>query len=290
LDGAFSKAVQTILSVQGRVIVTGMGKSGHVGTKIAATLASTGTPAQFVHPAEASHGDLGMLTSADLCLALSNSGETAELADMISYTRRQRIPLIGITGRAGSTLAVQADVALIIPPVEEACAIGMAPTTSTTCAMALGDALAVALMKARGFNQEAFRLFHPGGSLGALLLTVADIMHTGEALPVVAPQTPMGQVLLVMSAKGFGVALVTADDRLHGIITDGDLRRHLDGLLDHAAAEVCTQNPATISPDLLVVDALAMMNQQAITTLCVADGQRNLLGLVHIHDCLRRSL
>ena len=287
LDSRFDAAVTAILDTKGRVIVTGMGKSGHVAGKIAATFASTGTPAQFVHPAEASHGDLGMLTAGDLCLALSNSGETAELAHIIAYTSDRGIPLVAITGRANSTLARRADVALTIPPVEEACAIGMAPTTSTMCAMALGDALAVALMQARGFDQKAFRQFHPGGSLGALLLTVGDIMHTGEALPLVPPECPMSEVLLLMSAKGFGVALIADQTRAIGIITDGDLRRHMGDLLDRVARDVCTPDPQSIPPGTLVIDALATMNRNNVTTLCVTGSELSLLGLVHIHDCLR---
>lgn len=287
LDSGFDAAVDAILATVGRVIVTGMGKSGHVAGKIAATLASTGTPAQFVHPAEASHGDLGMLTSGDLCLALSNSGETAELAHIITYTRDRGIPLVAITGRADSTLARRADIALAIPPIEEACAIGMAPTTSTTCAMALGDALAVALMQARRFDQHAFRQFHPGGSLGALLLTVGDIMHTGEALPLVPPDCPMSDVLLVMSAKGFGVAIVTEQSRPVGVITDGDLRRHMGDLLNRVAQDVCTLNPQSIPPSTLVIDALDTMNRTGITTLCVTGTDLSEFGLVHIHDCLR---
>ena len=287
LDSRFDVAVAAILDTKGRVVVTGMGKSGHVAGKIAATLASTGTPAQFVHPAEASHGDLGMLRSGDLCLALSHSGETAELAHIITYTLDRGIPLVAVTGRVDSTLARRADIVLAIPPIEEACAIGMAPTTSTTCAMALGDALAVALMQARGFDQNAFRQFHPGGSLGALLLTVGDIMHTGEALPLVPPDCPMGDVLLVMSAKGFGVAIVTEQGRPIGIITDGDLRRNMGKLLELAAGDVCTLAPQSIPPSALVTDALATMNERGITAICVFGEESSLLGLVHIHDCLR---
>lgn len=279
--------VATLLQVPGRVIVSGMGKSGHVAAKIAATFASTGTPAQFVHPGEASHGDLGMITRADACILISNSGETKELADIIAHTRRFDIPLIAITKNADSTLANQADHLLRLSDAPEACSIGMAPTTSTTMTMALGDALAVALMENRGFQQADFRTFHPGGTLGAQLLTVRAVMHKGEALPVVAAGTDMGDTLLEMSAKGFGVVAVVEEGKLRGVITDGDLRRNLKGLLDRTAGEVATGNPRTISADILLVDALGIMNDNRISALFAVDGDGRLEGLVHIHDALR---
>ena len=291
LDGAFADAVGLILSASGRVIVCGMGKSGHVGRKIAATLASTGTPAQFVHPAEASHGDLGMVTSGDVALVLSNSGETPELADIIAHTRRFGIPLIGVAGRAGSTLLRQADVALLLPNAPEACDQGIVPTTSTTMTLALGDALAIALMEHRRFTPDQFRVFHPGGKLGAKLATVAQLMHDDP--PLVPESQPMTETLLEMTRRGFGVVGVTdAAGRLTGIVTDGDLRRHMQGLLTHSAGEVMTAKPKTIAPDALAQQALALMQDRKITSLFVVDpaGDGRALGLIHVHDCLRAGV
>ncbi|MEO1000279.1 MAG: KpsF/GutQ family sugar-phosphate isomerase, partial [Pseudomonadota bacterium] len=268
-----------------------MGKSGHVGKKIAATLASTGTPAQFVHPAEASHGDLGMVTEADVVLMLSNSGETPELAHMIEHTRRFAIPLIGIASRPGSTLMQRADVGLLLPKAEEACPNGLAPTTSTTLTLALGDALAIALMEWRRFTPEHFRAFHPGGSLGARLVTVGELMHRGTGMPLARPETPMGEVLITMTNKGLGVCGVTDEaGRLVGIITDGDLRRKLAGLLDHSAGEVMTPSPLTARPDMLGAEALTILNARAITALFVVGEDGAPLGVLHIHDCLRAGL
>lgn len=293
LDASFARAVELMLSAKGRIIISGMGKSGHIGRKIAATLASTGTPAQFVHPAEASHGDLGMISASDVVLMLSNSGETPELADIIAYTRRFGIPLIGVASRPESTLLKASDVALVLPRAPEACGTGIVPTTSTTMTLALGDALAVALMEHRRFTPEDFREFHPGGKLGAQLSRVSDLMHKGDALPLVAEATPMGDALLTISQKGFGVVGV-ADDagRLVGIVTDGDLRRHMDGLLSHKAAEVMTKSPRTIAPDALAQEAVALMNAKKITCLFVVDPNGNgaAEGLIHIHDCLRVGL
>lgn len=293
LDGQFAQAVALILEVRGRVIVSGMGKSGHVGRKIAATLASTGTPAQFVHPAEASHGDLGMVTAGDVALVLSNSGETPELADIVAHTRRFAIPLIGVAGREGSTLMRQADVTILLPNVAEACGSGIVPTSSTTMTLALGDALALALMEHRRFTPDHFRSFHPGGRLGAKLARVADLMHAGEAMPLVPVTTAMGEALVVMSRKGFGVVGVTdAAGRLGGIITDGDLRRHLDGLLSLTVAEVMTRAPRTIDPGALAETALAAMNERKITCLFAVEpeGDGRPSGILHIHDCLRAGV
>lgn len=290
LPGTFDDVVHLLLAVKGRVIVSGMGKSGHIAHKIAATMASTGTPAQAVHPGEASHGDLGMVTGADAVILISNSGETRELADIIAHTRRFAIPLIAISRKADSTLAQQADHLLLLPDAPEACGIGMAPTTSTTCTLALGDALAVALMKLRGFERENFLAFHPGGTLGAQLLTVNAVMHIGAALPVVAEDTPMGQTLLEMTAKGFGVAAVVQDGALTGVITDGDLRRKLDHLMEHTAGEVATRGPRTTRPDALLSEALGIMNTQKISALFVLDEAGKLKGLVHIHDALRAGV
>lgn len=290
MPAAFDTVVHLLLNVPGRVIVSGMGKSGHVAAKIAATMASTGTPAQYVHPGEASHGDLGMITAADAVILISNSGETRELADIIGHTRRFAIPMVAITRNSDSTLARQADQVLALPDAPEACAIGMAPTTSTTCAMALGDALAVALMRLRGFDRASYLAFHPGGTLGAQLLLVSAVMHRGAALPVVAETTPMGETLLEMTAKGFGVAAVVEDGRLVGVITDGDLRRNLDHLLDRSAGEVATRSPRTIAPDALLTEALGIMNAHKISTLFAVDAEDRLQGLVHIHDALRAGV
>ncbi|MCC5972540.1 MAG: KpsF/GutQ family sugar-phosphate isomerase [Rubellimicrobium sp.] len=293
LDDSLPRAVDLILSASGRVIVSGMGKSGHIARKIAATLASTGTPAHFVHPAEASHGDLGMMTRGDVVLVLSNSGETPELADLLAHTRRFRIPLIGVASRAESTLLTQSDVAILLPEVTEACGSGIVPTTSTTMMLALGDAIAVALMESRDFTPANFRDFHPGGRLGARLSTVGQLMHGGEATPLVRRDTPMTETLLAISQKGFGVVGVTdPDGALAGVVTDGDLRRHMDGLLERTAGEVMTTPPLTIGPGALAEEAVALMNERKVTCLFVVDpaGSRNAVGILHIHDCLRAGI
>jgi len=295
LGESFTQAVEVLLACKGRVIVCGMGKSGHIARKIAATFASTGTPAQFVHPAEASHGDLGMVAQGDVALVLSNSGETPELADIIAHTRRFGIPMIGVASRADSTLLNQSEVAIVLPKAEEACGTGIVPTSSTTMTLALGDAMAVALMEHRQFTAEHFRAFHPGGKLGAMLSRVRDLMHGGAGLPLVEGGTPMSEALIEISRKGFGVVGVRGPDgRLAGIVTDGDLRRHMDGLLDHTAAEVMTANPVTIAPDALAQEALAIMNARRITCLFVVDPKGAepgaVQGLIHIHDCLRIGL
>ena len=291
LDDSFARAVDLIMAVQGRVIVSGMGKSGHIARKIAATFASTGTPAQFVHPAEASHGDLGMVTPGDVVLVLSNSGETPELADIVAHTRRFDIPLIGIAAREGSTLLRQSDVAILLPDAPEACETGIVPTTSTTMMLALGDALAIALMEHREFTPDHFRAIHPGGKLGAKLLKVRDLMHSD--LPQVTADRPMSEALLAISRSGFGVVGVTdAAGDLLGIITDGDLRRHMDGLLSLSAGEVMTPAPRTIRPDALAAKALAVMNNRKITCLFVLDPDTSAAaqGILHIHDCLRAGV
>lgn len=294
-DDAFDHAVDAILGARGRVIVSGMGKSGHVARKIAATLASTGTPAHFVHPAEAAHGDLGMVTNRDVALVLSNSGETPEIMALVAHTRRFDIPLIGVAKRRDSTLLRSADVALELPDAPEACAIGLAPTTSTTATMALGDALAVAAMTRRAFTPEQFRLFHPGGALGAQLLSVRALMHGADELPLIAPDAPMADAILEMSRRSFGVVgVVDADGRLVGAITDGDLRRKMDGLLDRTAGEVSTAGPKTIAADALAADALGRMNRMKITCLFVtetgSDAPERPVGLLHVHDCLRAGV
>ncbi|MDT0681549.1 KpsF/GutQ family sugar-phosphate isomerase [Roseicyclus sp. F158] len=293
LGASFAETIRTILAATGRVIVSGMGKSGHIGRKIAATLASTGTPAHYVHPGEASHGDLGMIKEGDVALLLSNSGETTELADMIAYTRRFGIPLISVSSVPGSTLMTRSDIALVLPEAAEACGRGIVPTTTTTMMLALGDALAVALMEQRAFTPERFRDFHPGGKLGRRLSKVEDLMHGRDQLPLVAEHTAMGEVLIVMSQKAFGVAGVTdGGGCLSGIVTDGDLRRHMGGLLELNAGQVMTPGPRTIRPEALAEEALAEMQRRRITCLFVVDGEMpsSPLGLLHIHDCLRAGL
>ncbi len=294
LDEGFGHAVALLAAVQGRVVVSGMGKSGHVGRKIAATFASTGTPAHFVHPAEASHGDLGMIVPGDAVLALSNSGETAELADLIGHARRFGIPLLAITGRGASTLAQAADVVLVLPASAEACPMGLAPTTSTTMQLALGDALAVALLNRRGFTRTDFQTFHPGGKLGARLRRVGDLMHTGDALPVATPDLPMPAALLLMTGKGFGCVCVTGEDgALAGIVTDGDLRRAMGpDLLSRTVGEVMNSKPLTARPEMLAAEALRVMNDRPrpITTLFVVDEARRPVGLLHVHDLLRAGI
>jgi len=293
LDERFERSVEMIAAISGRVVVTGMGKNSHIGRKVAATLASTGTPAMFVHPGEASHGDLGMITATDLVLALSNSGETPELADIVAYTRRVRVPLLAIVGRADSTLADTADLALVLPRHAEACPMGLAPTTSTTATLALGDALAIALLERRGFGMQDYGILHPGGSLGKKLIRVEQLMHRADALPLCELGTPMTEVMLEMSAKRLGcVGVLNGRGGLAGIITDGDLRRHLGPeLLERTAAEVMTAGPKTIRPQALVAEALATMNQaeRPFTVIFVVE-QRQPIGVLHVHDCLRAGV
>ena len=296
LDASFAAAVEQMMNVKGRVIVCGIGKSGHVARKIAATLASTGTPSQFLHASEAAHGDLGMVTMDDCVLVLSNSGETTELSDVIRYTRRYRIPLIGMASRTDSTLLKASDIALLLPRAQEACPTGLAPTTSTTLTMALGDALAVAIMERRGFTPEKFHQFHPGGALGAQLVTVGEVMHRGRDMPVVSADTSMRETLLEMTSKGFGIAgVVDAAGRLQGVITDGDLRRNMDTLLSQSAGEVATSDPLTIAPDALASAALGMMNnpERPATCLFVVDPGDEAgapVGVIHVHDALRAGV
>ncbi len=288
LSPAFDAAVALLRAATGRVIVTGMGKSGHVGRKIAATLASTGTPAYFVHPAEASHGDLGMIQNGDAILALSWSGETAELADMITYSRRFGIGLVAMTANAESALAREADVCLALPKSEEACPNGLAPTTSTTMQLAMGDALAVAMLEARGFTAHDFRMFHPGGKLGARLAFVRDVMHKDDAVPLIGGGARMAAAVLTMTEKRLGcVGVIDADGRLAGIITDGDLRRHMregGNLHSEPVGSVMTPDPITIAPDALAAEALALLNEKRRSVLIVVDGDRKPVGVVHIHD------
>ncbi len=294
LDGAFTAAVERLAECSGRVVLSGMGKSGLVARKIAATLASTGTPSLFVHPAEASHGDLGMIVPGDAVVALSNSGETSELADVVAHTRRFGIPLIAITGRTGSALARAADIVLLLPPAAEACPMGLTPTTSTTMQVGLGDAIAVALLTRRGFTASEFSAFHPGGRLGAQLRRVADLMHTGDAVPLAPIDLPMDRALLLMTGKGFGcVGAVAADGRLVGVLTDGDLRRAMGpDLLGRSIGEIMNPAPRTIGADALAAEALRAMNAapRPITTLFVIDPAGRPEGILHVHDLLRAGV
>ena len=296
LDGEFVRAIDTMLACKGRVIVSGMGKSGHIARKLAATLSSTGTPAHFVHPAEASHGDLGAIARQDVLLLLSWGGETTELADLLSYAKRFRIPVIAIASNPESTLAQAADVKLLMPRAPEACPNGLAPTTSTTMMLGLGDALAVALMERKGFSPDQYRDFHPGGSLGKALIRVADLMHRGDEIPLARDDASMREVLLVMAQRRFGcVGLTNTKGELAGIITDGDLSRHIDGdnFLARKASEIMTRNPKIAAPGQLAVEALGFMNENKITRLFVLEaGGKNKkpVGILHIHDCLRAGL
>jgi arabinose-5-phosphate isomerase len=294
LAHAFDEAVAIMTSATGRVIITGMGKSGHIARKLAATFASTGTPSHFVHPAEASHGDLGMVQSGDVILALSWSGETAELADIITFTRRFQISLIAITSNADSALGREADICLALPHAEEACPNGLAPTTSTTMQLAMGDALAIALLEARGFTAHDFRLFHPGGKLGARLSFVRDIMHKDDALPVVRMGTSMDHALLEMTSKRLGcVAVADQAGKLAGIITDGDLRRHMannKNFLAHNVEDIMTPAPLTIAPDTMAAEALAILSEKKRTVLIVTDHTNTPIGMVHVHDLYQIGL
>ena len=290
LDAAFDQAVELLFEAKGRIVCTGVGKSGHVARKIAATLASTGAPALFVHATEASHGDLGMIGDGDVILALSKSGETRELADVVAYAKRFSIPLIALTGAADSALGRAADVRLLLPDAPEATDDVNAPTTSTTQQMALGDALAVALLERRGFTASRFREFHPGGQLGAALRTVGDLMHRDDELPLVPPDAPMQRALIVMTEKRFGVVgVVDEHARLAGVITDGDLRRHMEGLLGHTAGEVMTPDPKCAHPQMLAGEALRIMNERRITVLFVVEEGRP-VGILHVHDVLRAGV
>jgi arabinose-5-phosphate isomerase len=296
LGEEFERATGILQRCKGRVIVTGMGKSGLVGKKIAATLASTGTPAFFLHPAEASHGDLGTVTDKDVILAISNSGETEEIIGLIPYLKRFDVKLISMTGKAGSTLAKASDVTLDIGVKEEACPMGIVPTASTTAAMAMGDALAVALLSARGFREEDFAALHPKGSLGKkLLVKVGDLMHSGEGIPRVSPETPMTETVIEMSSKRLGVTTVVDEGgRLKGVITDGDLRRGIEKwsgrFFEMKAGEVMARDPKTIEAGALAAKALAVMERHSITSLVVPDGDGRLLGIIHLHDILREGI
>ncbi|NOT43865.1 MAG: KpsF/GutQ family sugar-phosphate isomerase [Acidobacteria bacterium] len=294
LDARFERAVEVLLECRGRVIVTGMGKSGIICRKLAATLSSTGTPAFFLHPAEAIHGDLGVIQSDDVILALSRSGETEELLRLLETIRRLGARLIAMTGDAASTLAQAADVALDCQVVEEACTLNLVPTASTTAALALGDALAVSLLVARGFREEDFAHLHPGGRLGKRLMRIDRLMHAGALAPVVGTETPMAEVVYEMSRKGLGMTcVVDGEGRLVGIITDGDLRRHMTttaSVLDRRAGEVMTRDPVTVPPSLLAVEALRVLDQRKITAIVVTDSDHRVAGVVHLHDLWRTQM
>jgi arabinose-5-phosphate isomerase len=291
LPADFRAAVSLILGTTGRVVLCGIGKSGHIARKIASTLASTGTPSFFVHPAEASHGDLGMVMPGDVCILISNSGETSELGDIIAHCARFSIPMIGISKRPDSTMMRAVRLRLTLPDLPEACAIGMAPTTSTTLTLALGDALAVALMEQRAFRPDQFRTYHPGGKLGAQLVVVAQLMHGADAVPRVSADLPMAETLLVMTARGFGVAgVIDGKGRLVGVISDGDLRRRMDGLMTQTAGEVANPSPITVSPQTLAAEALSIMNRRKIGALFVVSDEGVPVGILHVHDCLRAGV
>lgn len=295
LDQRFERACAILFACKGRIVVTGMGKSGHVGSKIAATLASTGSPAMFVHPAEASHGDMGMITASDVVLALSNSGNTAEIITLLPLLKRLRVPLVSMTGNAESTLAKSADVNLDVSVDEEACPLNLAPTSSTTATLVMGDALAIALLEARGFTAEDFAFSHPGGTLGRkLLLKVEDIMRTGSAVPKVAPDTLLSAALLEMSAKGLAMtAIVDSNDVLLGVFTDGDLRRKLDSGIDIRTArigEVMNAKSKTVTAHMLAAEALNLMDDYKIVALLVVDVQQHPIGALHLRDLTRAGL
>lgn len=288
----FVRAVELLLSLDGRVAVTGMGKSGHVARKVASTMASTGTPAYFIHPAEAGHGDLGMISLKDAVLAFSNSGNTEELVSLLAFCARHQVPVIGVTKNSDSFLGTQSRLVLTLPDLPEACPLNSAPTTSTTMMMALGDALALSLLEAKGFTPEQFVRYHPGGSLGRRLLAVRDIMHVGDQIPLLAPDRLMPEVLYNITGKSLGcTGVIDQAGGLIGVITDGDLRRHMTPkFLELTAADIMTRNPATIGPDTLAVQALGMMQSHSITALFVVEDGPRPVGIVHIHDCLRAGL
>ena len=290
LPKAFEKVVKLILGIKGHVIISGVGKSGHIGRKISATLASTGTPSHFVHATEASHGDLGALTNKDVCILISNSGETTELADLISHTQRFSIPLVAISSNSKSSLAKASNFKLCLPPATEACSIGLAPTTSTTMALALGDALAVTLMQERKFSPEHFKILHPGGRLGSQVIKVNQLMHSGKKIPVVEPESSMPDTLIEMTSKGFGVAVIVKNNIVAGVITDGDLRRHMDNLMNMTAQEIGSDEPITVHQETLAVKALSIMNENKINVIIVTNRKNSPVGILHIHDCLRAGL
>ena len=290
LPNDFTSLVDRIVAIKGRVIIAGVGKSGHVGRKISATLASTGTPSYFLHASEASHGDMGMIVEGDICILISNSGETTELRDLLNHIKRFSIPLAAISSKPDSTLIQAADFALILPKQPEVCPIGMAPTTSTTMMLGLGDALAVSLMHKRNFDAEQFQIFHPGGKLGAQMVRIQDLMHGKEKIPEVTPNMPMRDALLEMTSKGFGYAVVVQNKKVAGVISDGDLRRHIDDLMEKTVEEIATKKPITVSPDMFASEALSIMNAHKIGVLVVTDEHNHPKGIFHIQDLLRAGV
>ncbi|MGX9357523.1 KpsF/GutQ family sugar-phosphate isomerase [Roseobacteraceae bacterium S113] len=290
LPADFARFIDAVMACAGRVVVVGVGKSAHIGHKISATLASTGTPSHFVHATEASHGDLGMIVPGDICIIISKSGETTELSDAIAYCQRFGIPMAAICARPESTLARAATYLLLVPEAAEACSIGMAPTTSSTITLVLGDAIAVALMERRGFTPERFKFFHPGGKLGLQLATVGQLMHGGARLPLVEEGTPVREALLVMTAQGFGAALVVKDGALTGIVTDGDLRRHMEHLMTHSVEQIATKAPLTVGPEAFALEAMGLMNERKINVMAVVDEAARPVGILHMHDLLRAGM
>lgn len=292
LDEKFVHALDVMISAQGRVVLTGVGKSGHIAKKIASTLASTGTPSFFIHPAEASHGDLGMLSEGDVLLSLSNSGETKELAEIITFSKANHIPVIGITQNPKSTLAMTADIVLLLPMVPEACPLQLAPTTSSLVSLALGDALAMALLKRRGFTPQDFSRLHPGGKLGARLITVGKVMHQNEEVPMIVEGACMTEALLMMTSKTFGcVGVINTSGYLKGIITDGDLRRHMSPtLLESIVDDIMTPSPFTLTPSILAQEALTLMNEKGITGSFVLNEEQKVCGFLHMHDCIKAGV
>ena len=291
LNETFTQAVDTLANIKGRIIVTGMGKSGHIGAKIAATLASTGSPAFFVHPGEASHGDLGMITEEDAVIAISHSGGSKELADILAYCTRYKVPHIALTGKAESTLGQAATVILLNGVKEEACPLNLAPTTSTTATLALGDALAVALMTRKGFQKEDFSRYHPGGKLGAQLLTVSELMAKGDALPTVTPTTSTNDLFAELTSKNFGCVGVVENNQLKGIVTDGDIKRHFTPeIFNQTAADIMTSSPITITAEAFATRAVQIMQDKRITVLFVVNDQNEPLGLIHMHHCLQAGV
>ena len=286
----FIHLVESIINSTGRVIIAGVGKSGHIGRKISATLTSTGTPSYFIHPSEASHGDMGMLMMEDICILISNSGETNELVDLINYIKRFNIKMAAICSEKTSTLAQAAHFSLILPKEPEVCSIGMAPTTSTTMMLGLGDALAVSLMHRRDFDAEQFRIFHPGGKLGAQMAKVEDLMHGIDKMPIVNLTMPMREALLEMSSKGFGYAVVLENQKVIGVISDGDIRRNINDLLEKTVGEVATRNPITISSEIFASEALHVMNSNKIGVLVVTDNNNYPKGIFHVQDLLRAGV
>lgn len=286
----FVSVAHLLATLEGRVIISGIGKSGHIGRKISATLTSTGTPSYFIHGAEASHGDLGMLTRKDVCILISNSGETAELRDILLHTKRFKIPMIGISSNSESTLMQAADYRLSLPKFPEACPMGLAPTTSTTMTLALGDALAVAVMELRGFQPKDFQVFHPGGKLGAQLTRVKDLMNGPDMIPIVTANMPMDEALIAMTSKSFGICAVVDKGKMLGVISDGDLRRNMEGLMTKTAGDLASRNPVTVMPDCLAVQALALLNERKVGALMVVDAENSLVGIVHVHDLLKAGV